>query len=99
VLWWPSDDDWAMRVPADLLIDKEPYSLIGTVKENSQRILKWTNIYYDRPGKFWLYTGGLPIDFLSIKDFSKEHLATISHGFMLEQLITSLKKKCLSRVL
>ncbi|MEP0919079.1 ATP-binding protein [Leptolyngbya sp. DQ-M1] len=81
---------WGLVAKPDLYLPKEEFFHISTPKQNPARETKWTGLFFDDVAKLWMVTAATPID-----DAQGNHIATIAHDVVLNDLMERTVKNTL----
>ncbi|MBD2595864.1 HAMP domain-containing protein [Nostoc spongiaeforme FACHB-130] len=82
VAYWPNVP-WGIEAKADLFLPNEEYFYVADKKHNPARKTVWTGLYFDVVTKQWYVSVETPVD-----DRSGNHIATIGHDIILNELMT-----------
>lgn len=81
VIYWPEVPNWTMEMDASFDMTKEEYVWIADEKNNPERKMVWTGLFYDKVGQVWMTSAETPVY------KNDQHLLTIGHDIMLKELL------------
>ncbi len=83
VVLWPEEPEWSLKLKANFDIRQEEYYWVADKIHNPERHTVWTGVYQNSISKQWMTSVETPID-----DEKQNHLATIGHDIMLDELMS-----------
>lgn|GEM_PF-1313382 len=82
-LYWPEVSGYLRSVPKEFDYTAEEFGRVGLKTYNPERKPTWTGTYFDKEAKIWMVSHITPID-----DEAGNHLVSIGHDYLLNQLFT-----------
>ncbi len=79
IVYWPGMR-WGLNAEPNLNMTVEEWMSIATIKNDPQRKLVWTGLYFDPTANEWMVSVEMPVD------DKGRHLATLGHDILLNAL-------------
>ncbi|NQV56917.1 MAG: PAS domain-containing protein [Rhodospirillales bacterium] len=79
--YWPDFPSWAHDAPTDWYMPDEEFMSVASFKNNPNREMSWTGLFFDNPSKTWMVSVETPVD------IGGRHIVTIGHDIVLKELM------------